>query len=107
MLHFLIVIPYYFFASLTLLSLFVLIARVLRLKVSINVFVYPAITLGLGVVALPLIFDWWDARHLPARGMFLLIFLSLAISAIDFLISRSVKLPLDDELADDQPHPVG
>ncbi len=107
MLHALIVVPYYFFTSLTLLTLFVLVARVLGLKVSINVFVYPAIVLGALAVALFLMSEGGSLHDLKGGPMVGLMLLSMALGAIDFLVARSRPLPLDKELRDDNPHPVG
>ena len=100
MLHWLILIPFYFFGSLAALPLLILIARLLRLKVSINALVGIAIAISIAGLAIPLACDWVDLVSLRGRHLLLLGGVSLVLAAIDAAMVKVLPLPLDQELQD-------
>lgn len=97
-LHWLIVIPLYFFTALTLLLSFILIARLLRLRVSVNPLVTGAGTLALGLIAAPLLTGWVTFDAYTGRLLVALIVASFAVAGLDALLQSPLPLPLDDEL---------
>jgi hypothetical protein len=97
-LHWLILVPYYFFGAITLLGVLVFIARVLRLKVLINALVITAILVTMASLAIPLIAGWVGISSLTGFGVALLLLASFLLAALDTLISKALPLPLDEEL---------
>jgi len=98
-LHWLIVVPYYFFLAMAYLSVLMVGTRLLRIKSSINTlvgisiavaFLDLVILLGGGFVPIA------KFTFLPLVGIFAV---SLVFATIDFLLARRLPLPLDDELA--------
>jgi len=99
-LHWLIVIPFYFFGSLAALPLLIVICRLLRLKVSINTLVGAAIALSIAGIVIPLAADWVDLTALRGRQMLALAVLSMLLVAVDAALVNALPLPLDKELQD-------
>ena len=97
-LHWLIVIPLYFFAALTLLLSLILVARLLRLRVSVNPLVIGAAALALGLIVAPLVAGWVTLDAYTGRVVLVLIVASFAVAGIDTLLQSLLPLPLDDEL---------
>jgi len=98
MLHFLIVVPYYFFGALTSLFVLMIISRVLRLSVSINVLVGMAIVIGVFSLIIPLATDMFDLAHLSLKPMLVLATASFLLAAVDVLLRKVLPVRLDDEL---------
>ncbi len=99
-LHWLIVIPFYFFGSLAALPLLILICRLLRLKISINALVGAAIALSIAGIVIPLAADWVDLTAFRGRQMLALAVLSMLLVAVDAILVNALPLPLDQELHD-------
>jgi hypothetical protein len=97
-LHWLIIVPYYFFGALSLLSALVVACRLLRLKVSINFLVMTSIITTLLALAVPLTFDWVDVDSFTGRGAAALLIGSFLFAGIDAVLKRWLSLPLDEEL---------
>jgi hypothetical protein len=98
--HSLILIPYYFVATLVALPFLIVASRVLRLKVPVNTLVGGAIVLSLTAIIVPLLCGWVTVRSFTGRPMLVLVLLSFALAAIDLALSRRLPLPLDQELKD-------
>jgi hypothetical protein len=96
--HWVILIPYYFFCALAVLPLLMIVSRLLRLTVAINTLVGAAIVLSLAGVIVPLALDWVDLSALTGRPMLLLGLLSFVFAAGDAALARRLPLPLDQEL---------
>jgi hypothetical protein len=99
-LHWFILIPFYFFGSLAALPFLIIIARLLRLKVSINALVGTAIALSVAGIAVPLALDWVDLLSFRGRQMLALGVLSMVFTAVDAALVNALPLPLDKELQD-------
>jgi hypothetical protein len=99
-LHWFILIPFYFFGSLAILPFLIIVARLLRLTVSINVLVGTAIALSVGAIVIPLACDWVDLVWFRGRQMLALGALSMVLAAIDAALVNALPLPLDRELQD-------
>lgn len=98
MLHWLILIPYYFFLALSLALSFVLVARLVRAPLSANHLVTAAVLLALGGVSLPLATGWAVIDDYTTRGFVLLATASFLLAALDTLLATALPLPLDREL---------
>jgi hypothetical protein len=96
--HWMIVVPYYVFLSLTLLPLLMLLTRMVRAKVSLGTLATVAFVLAVAGVALPLLADWIDLAHLTGTPLLGLVVASFALVALDGVLARRWRLPLDDEL---------
>ncbi|HXQ22828.1 MAG TPA: hypothetical protein VN812_14210 [Candidatus Acidoferrales bacterium] len=97
-LHWLILIPYYFVGTLAALPFLMLICRLIRLKVAINVLVGTAIALSLAAIIVPAACKWLDPRAFTGRPMLLLVLLSFLFAAVDGVLAPHLPLPLDDEI---------
>lgn len=97
-LHWLILIPYYFVGTLAALPFLMLICRLIRLKVAINVLVGTAIALSLAAIIVPAVCKWLDPRAFTGRPMLLLVLLSFLLAAVDGVLAPHLPLPLDDEI---------
>lgn len=98
-LHWLILFPYYFFLALAYLSVLMVIARLARIKASINTFVGISIVVSLIDLIVLFAFDFVtidDFRFLPLLAIFAV---SLVFAALDHLLQGRLPLPLDEELA--------
>ena len=103
-LHWLIVVPLYFFTTLTLVLLFILVARVLRLRVSVDPLVTGASALTIGLIVAPLVAGWVTLDAYTGRVMLVLIVASFAVAGLDTLLRQALPpLPLDDELRELSP----
>ncbi len=100
MLHWFILIPFYFFGSLAALPLLIVVCRLLRLKLSINALVGTAIVLSIAGIVIPLALDWVDLSAFRGRQMLALGVFSLLLAALDAALVRVLPLPLDRELQD-------
>jgi hypothetical protein len=97
-LHWLIVIPLYFFAALALLLLSIVVARLLRLRVSINPLVTAAVIAALAVVVAPLVAGWVTLEAYTGRVLAALLVASFALAALDTLLQSLLPVPLDKQL---------
>ena len=97
-LHWLIVVPFYFFGALALLSILIVASRLLRLKVSINFLVISSILITLLALAVPLSFDWVDLEWFTGWKAAVLLITSFLLAGIDTVLKRSITSPLDEEL---------
>ncbi len=97
-LHWMIVIPYYFFGALALLLLMMVLTRLVRAKLSINSLVMAAVTVSLGLMVLPLIVGWATLAEYTTRQLVILAAVSFALAAVDVLLQTWLPLPLDREL---------
>lgn len=97
-LHWLIVVPFYFFGALSLLLALMVVARLLRLKVKANTLVMVAVTVAIVGVALPLIAGWANIQEYSGRILLLVGVVSFILAAIDTWLGSRLPLPLDQEL---------
>jgi hypothetical protein len=96
--HWFILVPYYFFGSLAALPCLIVICRLLRLKVPINALVGTAIALSIAGIAIPLACDWVDLTSFRGGPMLVLGVLSMLLAAVDAALVNALPLPLDKEL---------
>ena len=96
--HWLIVIPFYFFGALSLLSGLIVAARLARLRVPINALVITAIIVSFFGLAIPLWLDWMSLDSLTGFRAAILLVASFVFAAVDAILKDQLPLPLDDEL---------
>lgn len=96
--HWLVLIPCYFFAAMTLLGLFMLAARLVRLAAPINWLVGAAIAGALAVIVLPLAAGLVELRQVSLPAVLLLAAASFVAVGLDAAVSRLLPLPLDRDL---------
>jgi hypothetical protein len=96
--HWLIVIPLYFFAALALLLFLVLVARLLRLRVSVNPLVTTAVTLSLAFIVAPVVIGWATLDSYTGRVLLALMLGTFALAAVDTFLQSFLPVPLDKEL---------
>lgn len=101
-LHWLIVVPFYFFGALALVSGLVLITRILRLSLGINAIVIASIGLSLAGLTIPLWLDWVDLESLTGLRAAGLLILSFVFAGLDALLKDRLPLPLDEDLEIDE-----
>jgi hypothetical protein len=94
----LIVIPLYFFAALTLSLSFILVARLMRLRVSFDPLVTGASAVAMGLIVGPLVAGWVALAAYTGRVLLVLIVASFAVAGLDTLLQSLLPLPLDGEL---------
>jgi len=102
-LHWLILIPFYFFGSITLLLSFILAARVSRLRVSVDPLVPGACALAVALIVVPLLAGWVTLDAYGGRVLVVLIVASFTLAGLDALLQPLVPLPLDEELRESEP----
>jgi membrane associated rhomboid family serine protease len=98
MLHYLILIPYYFFGALLVLATLILLCRVTRLKVAIHNLVGTAIVLSAVLLAAILATPQISIADFRALPMLVLGLASMLLALLDSLLRRALPLPLDEEL---------
>jgi hypothetical protein len=98
--HWLVVIPFYFFAAIATFLLLALAARALRLRVGANGLATAAVLLAVAVVAVPLAADWIDLAHLTGRRLLVLAAATVVLAALDTLLQSVLPLPADRDLAE-------
>jgi hypothetical protein len=91
------------FGSITLLLSFILAARLLRLRVSVEPLVTGACALAIGLIAVPLVAGWVTLDAFAGRVLVVLIVASFALAGVDTLLQPLVPLPLDEELREGEP----
>ena len=98
-LHWLILIPYYFFGAMAVLTLLCVLTRVTRIKASINTLVAIAIASSAFDLAVLLGTGILQIGDLTGVPMLLLGLASFVLATLDFILQKSLPLPLDEELA--------
>jgi hypothetical protein len=98
--HWMIVIPCYFFAAISTFLVLSLMSRVLRLEVGANTLATTAVILALAVVAVPLAADWIDLAHLNGRRVLVLVGATFVLAALDTLLQSVLPLPADRDLSE-------
>lgn len=98
MLHYFIVIPYYFFGALFCLATLLLLCRVTRLRIAIHNLVGVAILLSAAGLVIALATPQISVADLRAIPMLVLGLGSMLLAFVDVLLARALPLPLDDEL---------
>ncbi|HYD46974.1 MAG TPA: hypothetical protein VEB21_01435 [Terriglobales bacterium] len=96
--HWLIVVPYYFFTALTLSALLILTARLLRLKVAVNTLVTGAVITALIGMILVLSSDAVSVADLTGRGILCLGIASFVLAGLDATLMKSLPHSIDHEL---------
>jgi len=96
--HWLIVIPLYFFSALALLLFLVLVARLLRLRVSVNPLVTTAVSVSLGFIVAPVVIGWATLDSYTGRVLLALMLSTFALAAVDTFLQGFLPVPLDKEL---------
>ena len=96
--HWLLLIPYYFFAALSCLLLLLPAARLVRARISINALATTAVVLGLLLTLLPLLSGWTTMTNYTVTRLFLLACATVLLAVLDTALQSILPLPLDREL---------
>jgi hypothetical protein len=97
-LHWLIVVPLYFFTALTLSLSLILVARLIRVRVSFDTLATGASAVAIGLIVTLLVAGWLTLDAYMGRVLLVLIVASFAVAGLDTLLQSLLPLPLDDEL---------
>jgi hypothetical protein len=97
-LHWLILVPFYFFSALSLLLLMMVLARLLRMNIKVNTLVTTAVLVALVGVAVPLVVGWAEIEDYSGRILLLIGVDSFILAAVDTWLESRFPLPLDREL---------
>lgn len=98
--HWLMVIPFYFFGALLTFLLLALGSRILRLKVGANPLATAAVVVSIGgLITLLGLVDVIDMAHLTGRQLLVLGGATFVLAALDTLLAPALPLPLDGELS--------
>jgi uncharacterized membrane protein YagU involved in acid resistance len=97
--HWVVVVPFYFFAALTAFLLLTVVSRLVRLRLGANAVATAAVVLAVAIVALPLALDWIDLEDLSGRRLLALGAASFVLAALDTLLQPLLPLPADRDLA--------
>lgn len=97
-LHWLILVPYYFFTAISLFLAALTTARLLRLDVRANTLAVIAVAGGLVAVASPLLLGLAGIDDYRAGPMFGLAGLSLVLAVVDALLQSALPVAADREL---------
>lgn len=97
-LHWLIVVPYYFFIALALLGLLMVGTRLLRIKASINTLVGISIAVSFFDLVVLLGGGFLSIKNLTFLPLLAIFAVSLTCATVDSLLARQLPLPLDEEL---------
>lgn len=98
--HWLILLPYYFIGPMAALPLMILVARISRLKVSINTLTAGAILLSVAAMAVPLAAGWLEPSAFTGRPLAFLLLLSFLFAVVDTALAGRLPLALDSQLTD-------
>jgi len=98
--HWLVVVPFYFFSAILTFLVLALVCRLARLPVGANALAIAAVVLAVAVVAVPLANHWVTLAQLTARPLLGLTAGSFLLAALDTLLQPLLPLPVDRELAD-------
>jgi hypothetical protein len=91
------------FGSINLLLSFIVAARFLRLRVSVDPLVTGACALALGLIVIPLVAGWVTLDAYAGRVLVVLIVASFVLAGLDTLLRSLVPLALDEELRGGEP----
>lgn len=97
--HWLVVIPYYFFSAVLCFLVLALAARILRLRVGANLLATAAVLLAVVAVAVSLTAGWVDLADLTLWRLLSLAAVSFVAAALDALLRPILPLPADADLA--------
>ena len=98
--HWMVVIPFYFFGAIATFLVLALASRVLRLQVGANGLAIAAVALGVAVVGVPLAADWIDLAHLGGRRLLVLAAATFVLAALNTLLQSWLPLPADRDLSE-------
>ncbi|MCK6554874.1 hypothetical protein L6Q96_09890 [Candidatus Binatia bacterium] len=96
--HWLILIPCYFFGAMSLLALFMLCSRLLRLRLPIDWLVGIAIAVAAVAVVAPLALGVVDLHAVSGRAVLVVGLASFVLTGIDVAVARLLPLPLDRDI---------
>ena len=99
-LHWLILIPYYFFTAITAYLSFALVCRLARASVSANPLAMAAMVTSIAATALPILTGWIPLASYSWQGLVVLLVLSGTLALLDAILKGGMPLPLDEELED-------
>ncbi len=99
MLHYLILIPYYFFGALTLTACLLPVCRLLSLRLPIAYLVGTGVLGTVGGLIATLATHHVSIEHFGFVPLLILLAASYLLATVDAALARWRKLPLDDELA--------
>lgn len=97
-LHWLVLIPYYFFSALCVLLLLIVVCRLLRVRIGANALVITSVLVAAGGVLLPLATGWAHIADYGGIGLVVLGVVSFMFAALDAWLEPRLALPLDQEL---------
>lgn len=97
--HWLILLPYYFFTAIGTSLLLLLLCRLVRARVGSSSLVTAAVILSLIGVAAPLVSGQMGIDDYSTLGFLVLAAASLLLAGLDTLLQPLLPLPADDELA--------
>jgi hypothetical protein len=98
--HWLVVVPFYFFSAILMFLVLALVSRLVRLQIGANALAITAVVLALAVVATPLAAHWIGLAQLTARPLLALTAATFLLAALDTLLQPLLPLPVDRELSD-------
>jgi hypothetical protein len=98
--HWLLLIPYYFFAALGTLLLLILLSRMARLRLSLNLLSTAAVVLGIGFVTVPLLTGCLALKDYTVGRMLGLVGATCVLALLDAVVQPALSIPLDRELQD-------
>lgn len=99
-LHWLIVIPFYFFTALLVFFVLAITCRVLRARVGANPLAITAAVTALVATVVPAALGWLPLEAYTSMRMVALAVGSFVLAVLDMLLMPTLGLPLDDELRD-------
>jgi len=99
-LHWLIVIPFYFFAALSLFFALSITCRLVRAKLGANPLAVAAALTALLAAIVPVAVGWIPLSAYTTLRMIGLGVASFVLAAVDTVLMPGLGLPLDDELRD-------
>lgn len=98
--HWLLLIGFYFFTSLTCLLALTVISRLVRASVAVNTLVMTSISVSFIAILVPLLTGWARLTDYSGTRLLMLGVASFILAAIDLILQRWLPLPLDEELAE-------
>jgi hypothetical protein len=98
--HWLLLIPYYFFAALGALLLLILLSRMARLRLSLNLLATTAVLLGIGFVTVPILTGCLRLEDYTVGRMLGLVGATCVLALVDSLLQPTLAIALDKELDD-------
>lgn len=98
MLHWLILIPYYFIGTITVTALLSTLCRLTRLNLSANTLIRTAVVCTLVLLVGPLWLGWISSAFFTTKGLILLLALSFVLAGLDAALRKKLPLAMDHEL---------